>query len=354
MGGGDSARLVEIACGDGDLVASTGELLDEGRAHVASTDDSNFHDVSFQSGGWSAALPSRRQSIQTQSVAHPSMSEEVETYLKSGDHDPKFEAWPGSGFFDRSQNGSNDMREALVAEVLARTQHRSVTALPDDLDLLQFTRQKFSGMVKGLFPKLERPIILSMLERSVIFLTPRNIAQVLQEMPWLGTAWDLANLYLASHSAELLSDEALPILGLSIETTCYVSTDYFRSANPFDDFVLHEAAHVFHNCKRETLGLPHSRQRECLLEIEYRKRETFAYACEAYSRLLELGRDSKHRQDLLSELAAAPLPNDERVDGAEYLDILAEAITARNGWKRILARCSPSGTRSRTISTPAS
>jgi hypothetical protein len=91
-----------------------------------------------------------------------------------------------------------------------------------------------------------------------------------------------------------------------------------------------------------------------LLEIEYRKRETFAYACEAYSRLLELGRDSKHRQDLLSELAAAPLPNDERVDGAEYLDILAEAITARNGWKRILARCSPSGTRSRTISTPAS
>jgi hypothetical protein len=114
-----------------------------------------------------------------------------------------------------------------------------------------------------------------MLERSVIFLTPRNIVPVLQEMPWLGTAWDLANLYLASHSAELLSDEALPILGLSIETTCYVSTDYFRSANPFDDFVLHEAAHVFHNCKRETLGLSHSWQRECLLEIEYRKRETF-------------------------------------------------------------------------------
>jgi hypothetical protein len=134
------------------------------------------------------------------------MSEEVETYLKSGNHDPKFEAWPGSGFFDRSQNGSKALREALVAEVLARTQHRAVTALPDDLDLLQFTRQKFSGMVKGLFPKTEQEIVLSMLERSVIFLTPRNIAQVLREMPWLGTAWDLANLYLASHSAELLSD----------------------------------------------------------------------------------------------------------------------------------------------------
>lgn len=275
-------------------------------------------------------------------------------YLKSGCHDPKFEAWPGSGFFDRSQNGSKALREALVAEVLARTQDRSATALPDDLDLLQFTRQKFSGMVTGLFPKAEQEIVLSVLQNSVIFLTSRNIAEVLRDMPWLGTAWDLANLYLASHSAELLSDEALPILGLSIETTCYVSTDYFRSANPFDDFVLHEAAHVFHNCKRDTLGLSHSRHREWLLEIEYRKRETFAYACEAYSRLLELGRNSKHRQDLLSELAATPLPNDERVDGAEYLDILAEAITARNGWKRILARCSPSRVRNQTSPTPTS
>ena len=282
------------------------------------------------------------------------MSEEIETYLKVGRHDPKFEAWPGSGFFDRSQNGSNTLREALVAEVLARTQRRPFITPPDDLDLRQFAHQKFSGMVKGFFPKAEQTIVLSMLERSVVFLTPRNIASVLRDMPWLDTAWDLANLYLASHSAELLSVEAQPILGLSIETTCYVSTDYFRSANPFDDFVLHEAAHVFHNCKREMLGLPHSRHREWLLEIEYRKRETFAYACEAYSRLLELGRNSKHRQDLLSELAATPLPNDERVDGAEYLDILAEAVTARNGWKRILARCSPSRVRNQTIPTPTS
>ena len=282
------------------------------------------------------------------------MSEEIETYLKVGRHDPKFEAWPGSGFFDRSQNGSNTLREALVAEVLARTQRRPFITPPDDLDLRQFAHQKFSGMVKGFFPKAEQTIVLSMLERSVVFLTPRNIASVLRDMPWLDTAWDLANLYLASHSAELLSVEAQPILGLSIETTCYVSTDYFRSANPFDDFVLHEAAHVFHNCKREMLGLPHSRHREWLLEIEYRKRETFAYACEAYSRLLELGRNSKHRQDLLSELAATPLPNDERVDGAEYLDILAEAVTARNGWKRILARCSPSRVRKQTIPTPTS
>lgn len=192
-------------------------------------------------------------------------------------------------------------------------------------------------MVAGLFPKAEQATVLTMLEQSVVFLTYSNFASVVRDMAWLGTARDLANLYLASRSAELLSEDAPEILGLSIETTCYVSTDYFQAADRFADFVVHEAAHVFHNFKRETLGLPHSRHREWLLEIDYGKRETFAYACEAYSRLLELGRDARHRQDLLAELAAAPLPSDERVDGVEYLDILAEAIKARNGWKRMEA-----------------
>ena len=35
------------------------------------------------------------------------------------------------------------------------------------------------------------------------------------------------------------------------------------------------------------------------------------------------------------------MPVDERVDAGEYIDILREAVAARNGWKRILARCSP-------------
>lgn len=33
--------------------------------------------------------------------------------------------------------------------------------------------------------------------------------------------------------------------------------------------------------------------------------------------------------------------SEERVDATEYMDILREAVAARNGWKRILARYSP-------------
>lgn len=280
------------------------------------------------------------------------MSEAIDVYLKTGDHDPMFSAWPGDGFSDRLRKGSDSLRDALIAEVMARTRSCPSVELPENLDIRQYSRRKLGGMVAGLFPKAEQATVLAMLEQSVVFLTNRNFASVVRDMAWLGTAWDLANLYLASCSAELLSEDAPAILGLSIETTCYVSTDYFHAADCFEDFVVHEAAHVFHNCKREALGLPHSRHREWLLEIDYGKRETFAYACEAYSRLLELGRDARHRQDLLAELAAAPLPSDERVVGTEYLDILAEAIKARNGWKRILARCSPAAVRRQQGSPP--
>ncbi|HRF06519.1 hypothetical protein [Accumulibacter sp.] len=35
------------------------------------------------------------------------------------------------------------------------------------------------------------------------------------------------------------------------------------------------------------------------------------------------------------------MPPDERVDALEDVDILREAVAARNGWERILRRCSP-------------
>jgi hypothetical protein len=129
---------------------------------------------------------------------------------------------------------------------------------------------------------------MEMFRRSIVFLTPDNIASVIMKTPFASTAWDLANLYLLSCGAEPLSKEAPELVGLSEETTCYVSTAYFRSENRLDDFVVHEAAHVFHNCKRETIGLPTIRGREWLLEIDYRKRELFAYACEAYSCIAHL------------------------------------------------------------------
>jgi hypothetical protein len=44
---------------------------------------------------------------------------------------------------------------------------------------------------------------------------------------------------------------------------------------------------------------------------------------------------------LLEEYREDPIVADDRVDTEEHLDILNEAVAARNGWKRVLSRCAP-------------
>jgi hypothetical protein len=116
---------------------------------------------------------------------------------------------------------------------------------------------------------------------------------------------------------------------------------YFEETDPFADFVVHEAAHVFHNCKRATVGLNESHRKEFLLDIDYPKRETFAYACEAYIRIISMAAGARQRQEALERHANASLPPDDRVDYDEYLDILGDAVRASNGWQCILKRCGP-------------
>jgi hypothetical protein len=137
-------------------------------------------------------------------------------------------------------------------------------------------------MVRGLFPRTGQDAVLAMLEQSVVFLTKENIERLLLGYGFDSSAWTLVNLYLASLGAELLTENAPLLVGLSEETTCYVSPEYFAEDDPFADFIVHEAAHIFHNCKRVTIGLPETRTKEWSLDIEHRKRETFAYSCEAY------------------------------------------------------------------------
>jgi len=269
-----------------------------------------------------------------------SSKKEVERYLRSGEHDVSSRVWPGANFLECAQNGNAALRSALISVVRKRTSNATVPNALAELDVSAFARKTVGPMVRGLFPQHEQETVLNVLQNSIVFLTPTNINTVLTKMPWLSTAWNLANLYLGSYDAELLSDDAPQIVGLSLETRCYVSVTYFREENRFADFVVHEAAHLFHNCKREMIGLREIRGREWVLNIDFDKRETFAYACEAYSRIVKLGDSPGARRMLLSQYLQGPMPAAGEVDTNEYVDILGEAVAARNGWKRILARCS--------------
>ncbi len=146
-------------------------------------------------------------------------------------------------------------------------------------------------------------------------------------------AWTLANLYLASLGAELLGDDAPQLVGMSEEATCYISADYFAADDPFADFIVHEAAQIFHNCKRAMVGLRATRTREWLLDIDYNRRETFAYSCEAYARVIKRAQGPADRRALAAEYGGTVRFSENRVDPAEVAGIVAEAAAARNGWK---------------------
>jgi hypothetical protein len=273
-------------------------------------------------------------------VTTDALAEAIERYLRTGSHDPSGAPWPGN-IIERSRRAHDELIEALVSEVTRRAKTRPAPDLVQGFDGVAFTRAKVEPMVWGLFPRVERPAVLALLERAVVFLTPGTLELVLRQQRWLGTAWDLANLYLGSIGAELLGGDAPAIVGLSEETTCFVSMRYFSESDPFADFVVHEAAHVFHNCKRDTLGLSATRRREWLLDIDYRKRETFAYACEAYACIVGRARDLAGQAALAREYGRDGLISEVRVDAAGVADILREAGPRRNGWKVIVARCAP-------------
>ncbi|MEY4513996.1 MAG: hypothetical protein RLZZ450_6118 [Pseudomonadota bacterium] len=271
--------------------------------------------------------------------AEPAIADQIDRYLRTGRSDPHLAAWSGS-FMERANRAHDDLRGALVREVRRLAAGRAGQPMPE-VDPVALTRGKVEPMVRGLFPRAEQDVALATLEKSVVFLTSTNIEPLLLERRFDSSAWTLANLYLASVGAELLGADAPRIVGLSEETVCYVSPAYFAQDDPFADFIVHEAAHIFHNCKRATVGLRETRTKEWLLDIEYRKRETFAYSCEAYACVLERAKDRTERRLLAEEYGSTARISEERVEASEVASIVAEAAAARNGWKVILARCAP-------------
>ena len=265
---------------------------------------------------------------------------EIRRYLGTGEHDMLFRAWTGENTLDRLNRGHEAMLDALVAEVKRRMGTPSTPAALQGLDLVHFARCKAEPMVRGLFPKTEQEVMLGLVERSVVFLTPDSIESVLRDCKWLSTAWKLANMYLMSVNAEPLGRDTANMVGLSEELTCYVSLDYFRQQHPFADFVVHEIAHVFHNVRCQSIGLRETRTRKYPLSIDFRKRETFAYACEAYSQILERASKPAERRALAQQFDGFDV-DDDRVDSSEVASVVRCACEPRNGWKVILAHCAP-------------
>jgi hypothetical protein len=113
------------------------------------------------------------------------VADEVERYLRTGDTDPYHTAWTAPSFLARTQRASVDLENALGAEVLRRANGwEPPPALEALEDPVAFTCPKVEPMVRGLFPRAEYDAVMTLVEESVVFLTPSNIEDVLREARW--------------------------------------------------------------------------------------------------------------------------------------------------------------------------
>ena len=267
--------------------------------------------------------------------------DEIRQFLATGDYDMVHAVWPGRHHLERMHAGDAALRAALADALRKRTKGLTLPSMPRGFNADQFVLGKVRLMVCGLFPAKERQVMLDLFEKALVFVSGDNIEQLVLENDRLSTARQIANLFLGSLGLPGLDDQPVVFVGFSEETTFYLSMAYFQDSDPFADWVVHEAAHVFHNWKRAFVGLPEKRTREFLLNIAFAKRELFAYACEAYAKLLEQGKSPADRRRLYAEYVKNGLPDDDRISRNELVDVVASAVEARNGWKRILAHCSP-------------
>jgi hypothetical protein len=277
------------------------------------------------------------------------IEEIIRHYLETG-HDTSRSEFAYKPPFPRPT--MEELLAALSEEVRKQEQQHPPALLPPGIDPLLLARSRAKSMARGFFPAVEQESVQRVLEQSVIFLTADNIHGLIASSHWLGTAWRIANIYLDSIGAEPLGkDEDFQAVGLGEETASYVSLRYFSEDDPFADYVVHEMAHLFHNWKRAPIGLKQTRNKEFLLNISFKKREIFAFACEAYSRILEIGKSPSERQKLLERFSReSRIPTGEE---KEVLQIVGAAVEARNGWKRILKMCSDEKEKSRAASIRA-
>jgi hypothetical protein len=113
----------------------------------------------------------------------------------------------------------------------------------------------------------------------------------------------------------------------------HVRWSAYETKDPYSDVVVHEAAHLLHYLKPRHYGLHVRRGQERFVDVEFCHRELFAFACEAYSRVV-LHNERKSRISFVEKMqeGAFSFP---RGHIEEVAALVLNAARARNGWRVI-------------------
>jgi hypothetical protein len=261
----------------------------------------------------------------------------LERFLRTGE-----ETWDGagSGRFTRAQLNQDKVFSQAAKTSLRKLLGRLAALLPADSRLApaisqESIRQRVEPMVKGLVQRDWQDVALREVTRRTFVLNYQGTMAALEaelSTGWLKTAWQVLWACFADYGLKPVGLQ-IECDGLSGGEFAHVRWPAYETTDSYSDVVVHEAAHLLHYLKPEHYGLHARRGQERFVDVEFRHRELFAFACEAYSRVVLQG----ERKSRIS--FAARMREDAFTFSLDYLDDVAALVLtaagARSGWRVI-------------------
>jgi hypothetical protein len=261
----------------------------------------------------------------------------IEQFLRMGD-----EMWEGagSGQFTRAALKQDEIHSQAAKAALRNLLRRLADLVPSELRSgravgSEVIRERVSPIVRGLVQADWQEIALRELTRRTFVLNFAGTQVALEaelSTGFLSTAWQV--LWAFHGDCGLKPDEiVIEIDGVSGGEFAHVRWSAYQTDDLYSDVIVHEAAHLLHYLKPEHYGLRVRRGQERFVDVEFRHRELFAFACEAYSQVVKRG-DRRTRMSFAANMTpeAHSFPPDQ-LDAVAAL--VQEAARARNGWSVI-------------------
>ncbi len=216
----------------------------------------------------------------------------------------------------------------LLTNLLPAEIQSSPTVPPDMI------RHRIEPMVTGLVQEDWREVALrEIIARTFVLNVPGARAAIEAELKtcFMGSAWRVLWALFGDHGLKP-DDVEVGCDGLAGDYA-HVRWSAYQTNDPYCDVVVHEAAHMLHYLKPRHYGLHVRRGQERFVDIEFCHRELFAYACEAYSRVVLQG-ERKLRIPFAEKMAdeAFSFPQGQI---KEVAALVLSAARARNGWRVI-------------------
>ena len=260
----------------------------------------------------------------------------IEHFLRTAD-----ETWDGagSGQFTTAQFQNNEPYRRAVKNAMRTLFHTLANLLPAEVQLAphidpEAIRPRVGPMVKGLVQEDWQEVALRELVSRTFVLNLRGAEAAMDvelpscdmESPWR-ILWALYGDYgLKPDDIEMVCD------GLAGDFA-HVRWLAYETQDPYSDVVVHETAHLLHYLKPQNFGLNVRRHQERFVDIEFRHRELFAYACEAYARVVLHG-ERKARIAFAEKMQDGSF-SFPRGQIEEVAALVLEAARARSGWRVI-------------------